>query len=56
MAGALVSKDFRSTHNVYDEHGNLIETIDALGNSERRIVDQFGRVTSISSPALNTLS
>jgi YD repeat-containing protein len=39
--------DFRSTRNVYDGNGNLIQTIDALGNSEVRTVDRYGRVTSI---------
>jgi YD repeat-containing protein len=40
-----------STRNVYDENGNLIETVDALGNSEHRTVDRYGRVTSITDRA-----
>ena len=56
LTGAQVSlgDDFRVTRNLYDSNGNLIETIDALGNSSFQTNDEFGRPTSITDRRGNT--
>ncbi|MEM6472792.1 MAG: RHS repeat-associated core domain-containing protein, partial [Planctomycetota bacterium] len=44
----------RAREFVYDEDGNLAESVDALGNSTFRTVDEFGRVTSLTDRRGNT--
>jgi len=38
--------DFRNTRAIYDNNGNLVETIDPAGNSRLQTFDNFGRITS----------
>ena len=44
----------RVTEFVYDANGNLVETIDALGNSSFQTNDSFGRPTSLTDRRGNT--
>ena len=46
--------EFRTTRFVYNENGNLTETIDALGNSSFQTNDEFGRPTSFTDRRGNT--
>ena len=48
--------EFRTTRFVYNENGNLTETIDALGNSSFQTNDEFGRPTTVTDRRGNTTS
>ena len=56
MTGVQTSlgEDFRVTRFVYDEKGNLVETINALGNSSFQTTDEFGRPLTITDRRGNT--